>query len=215
MNDLPNINFKKSSKNPTLDSDTGMYELPFWKDGEYFANIDNFVYFVKAVEKMVRTSDQYSKYIKYLIEVVGLTTCQVLSNVDNESATVEMHHGPMLTLFDYAAIITDYLLFNKKKVNTFIVSDILLEEHYNNNIQIVMLSKTVHELVHSRDIFINLNQAFGDANAFLNKYKQGLHEEQIAKINNYIELSNKYNSFDKHVLDLKDNIKKWAKKIIF
>lgn len=213
MNNLPNINFKKTSKNPTIDSDNGIYELPFYKDAEFFSNLDNFVSFVKSVEKMVRSSNQYSRYIAYLKTDVGLTCCQVLSNIieeDEKDNLIEMHHGPILTLFDYAAIITDYLIYNKRKINTFIVSDILLEEHFNNNIQVVMLSKTVHQQVHDNNIFINLHQAFGDLNRFLKKYKNGLHQEQVSKINSYIELSEKYDSFDKNVLQLKDNIIKWS-----
>jgi len=215
MNKLPNIDYKKISKNPTIESDTGEYELPFYKDAEYFSNIDNFVSFVKSVEKMVRTSNFYSRYIKYLKEEIGLTFCQVLSNIEDEYAEIEMHHGPILTLFDYAAIVTDYLIYNNKKINTFIVSDILIDEHFANNIQVVMLSKTVHQEVHENNIFINLHQAFGDLTAFLKKYKNGLHEEQISKINHYIELSEKYDSFDKNVLELKDSITKWSKNLDF
>jgi hypothetical protein len=124
-----------------------------------------------------------------------------------------MHHGPILTLFDYCSIVVDWLLYQEKKINTFIVSDIVLQEHFNNNVQVVMLSETVHEQVHENNIFINLHQAFGDLTSFLKKYKEGIHEEQIAKINQYIRLSEKYDSFDKHVLDLKDNIKKWSKNL--
>jgi hypothetical protein len=106
--------------------------------------------------------------------------------------------------------VVDWLLYFDKKINTFIVSDIILQEHFNNNIQGVMLSKTVHEEVHTNNIFINLHQAFGDLTTFLKKYKEGLHDEQISKINQYILISEKYDSFDNHVLDLKDNIKKWS-----
>jgi hypothetical protein len=211
MNQLPNIDFKKLSKNPTLDADTSEFEVPFYKDVEYFSNIDNFVGFVKGVERMVRTSNYYSRYVKYIIEDVGLRACQVLSNIDIDYAEVEMHHGPILTLFDYAAIITDYLLAKEKKINSFIVADILLEEHFSNNIQVVMLSKTIHEQVHENNIFINLNQAFGNLDAFSKKYRSGIHPEQVRKINQYIETSHKYDSFDKDVLKLSGFVKKWNK----
>jgi hypothetical protein len=210
-NHLPNIDYKKVSKNPTIDADTSLFEIPFYKDVEYFSNLDNFVGFVKSVERMVRTSNYYSRYIKYLKEDIGLTACQVLSNIEDEYADIEMHHGPILTLFDYASIITDWMLATNKKINTFRVADILLEEHFNNNIQVVMLSKTVHEQVHENNIYINLNQAFGDLNAFLKKYRSGLHPEQIQKINKYIESSTQYESFDKGVLDLTGFVKKWKK----
>lgn len=214
MSNLPNINYKKVNKNPTIDSETAEFELPFYKDAEYFANLDNFVSFIKSVEKLVRTSEYYKRYIAYIRNDIGLNCCQVLSNIqpdEEDNTELEMHHGPILTLFDYAAIITDYLLYTGKKITTFMVADLVLEEHFNNNIQVVMLSKTVHEQVGENVIFINLKQAFGDLNAFLKKYKNGLHEEQIEKINRYIELSQRYDSFDKNVLELKGFVKNWAK----
>lgn len=214
MSNLPNINYKKVNKNPTIDSETAEFELPFYKDAEYFANLDNFISFIKSVEKLVRTSEYYKRYIAYIRNDIGLNCCQVLSNIqpdEEDNTELEMHHGPILTLFDYAAIITDYLLYTGKKITTFMVADLVLEEHFNNNIQVVMLSKTVHEQVGENVIFINLKQAFGDLNAFLKKYKNGLHEEQIEKINRYIELSQRYDSFDKNILELKGFVKNWAK----
>ena len=74
-----------------------------------------------------------------------------------------------------------------------------------------MLSNTVHEEVHANNIFINMKQAFGNINKFIDKYHNGLHEEQIDKINEYIELSMKYDSTDNNVLRLNETVKKWTK----
>lgn len=214
MTNLPNIKYKKPSKNPTIDSDTSLYIIPFYKDEEYFANLDNFVSFIKETEKLVRTSKFYSRYIKYLKEDIGLNFCQVLSNIKTEEETdnvkIEMHHGPILTLFDYISIVVDYMLYHGEKITTYKVADIILEEHFNNNIQVVMLSETVHELVHENDIFINYKQGFGNLEAFLKKYREGISDDQISKINKYIQLCAQYDSFDKHVLDLRQNVKKWT-----
>lgn len=214
MQNLPNIDYKKPSKNPTLDSDSSLYSLPFYKDAEYFANLDNFVGFIKAVEKLVRTSKYYKRYIKYIKEDVGLKFCQVLSNVKQEDedslVEIEMHHGPILTLFDYISIVVDHMIYHNKKITTFKVADIIVEEHFQNNIQIVMLSKTVHEQVHENNVFLSTKHGFGDINTFIKKYKDGLSDEMIDKINRYIELCEKYDSFDKHVLDLRDQIKGWS-----
>lgn len=213
MLNLPNVDFKKTNKNPTIDSDTSLYTLPFYKDAEYFSNLDNFVGFIKAVESMVRTSKYYARYISYIKNEVGLNFCQVLSNIKQEDETdnveIEMHHGPILTLFDYACILTDWYLYNDKKINTFIIANKVLEEHFENRIQVVMLSKTVHEEVHDKNVFLNTKHAFGDLNAFIDKYKDGLSSEQIDKINNYIKLCEKYDSFDKDTLKLREKVKSW------
>lgn len=214
MNSLPNIDFKKSKQNPTLDSETSMFELPFYKDTDYLSNIDNFVAFVKGVERMVRSSKYYSRYISYLKNDIGLNFCQVLSNIkveDEKAVTkIEMHHGPILTLFDYASIIIDWMLYNNKKVSTFDVADILIEEHFNNNIQVVMLSETVHQLVHDDKVFLNINQAFGNLNAFIKKYRDGISDEMIQRINKYLDTCSRYESFDKHILDLQDTVRSWS-----
>ena len=85
-----------------------------------------------------------------------------------------------------------------------------INEHFKNRIQVVMLSETVHEQVHENNIFLNVKHAFGDLNGFLDRYKDGLSEEQIIKINKYLELCEQYDSFDKHTLDLREKIKKWS-----
>lgn len=214
MMDLPNVEFKKPSKNPTLDSESSLFTIPFYKDVEYFSNFDNFVSFVKAVERMVRSSKFYSRYVKFIKEDVGLNFCQVLSNIkqedENSNVKIEMHHGPILTLFDYITIMIDYMLFYDMKITTFSVADKILDEHFLNNIQIVMLSETVHEEVHENNIFLSTKHAFGNLNAFLEKYKKGISDEQIDKINKYILLCEKYDSFDKGTLDLKEKIEKWS-----
>lgn len=215
MNKLPNIDFKKPLQNPTIDSEFSLFELPFYKNDEYFSNIDNFVRFVKAVESMVRSSIYYKKYIRYLKNDLGLDYCQVLSNIKSngeDTIDIHMHHGPILTLFDCVSIVTDHMLIKGEKVNSFVVADKIIEEHYNHNIQVVMLSKTVHEEVHANNIFINLKQAFGDLNAFIKKYRDGINREYVDKINKYIELSLKYDSFDNETLKLRDTIKCWVKK---
>lgn len=213
MANIPNIEFSKPNKNPTIDSESSNYMLPFFKDTEYFTNLDNFVFFVKAVEKMVRSSKYYSRYVKYIKEDIGLNYCQVLSNIkveEEDNTELEMHHGPILTLFDYVAIMLDHMLYNDKKISTFRLADKILQEHYDNHVQVVMISKTVHEEVHNGNIFLNAKQAFGDINAFLSKYKDGISEDQKRKINRYIALCEEHDSFDKHTLQLKDNIKNWA-----
>ncbi len=205
MNKLPGIDFK-NDKSITLDSELSLFEIPFYKDSEYLAIGENFVSFIKQVEKMVRTSKRYSKYIRYLKEAVGLTYCQVLSNINDEMADIEMHHGPILTLYDIVSIVTDHLIYKNKPVNTFIVADIVLKEHFENNCQVVMLSSTVHQSVDN--LFISHKQAFGDINKFLNRYKYGLTKQQIEKIDDYIKVCKSKDSTDNNIFSLEKIIKK-------
>ena len=71
-NKIPGIDVNKPNQNPTIDSENSYYELPFYKDSDYMFNIENEVAFIKAVEKLVRTSKYYSRYIAHIKKDLGL-----------------------------------------------------------------------------------------------------------------------------------------------
>ncbi len=195
----------------TISSRTELFDISMYKDKDYLKSIENFVKFVSACEKFIRSSSEYSNFKAQLFEM-GLTKCQVLGHIEADEfgqVTVEMHHGPILTLFDYCAIVIDSLLARNEKVNSFRVARIVLDEHFEGNIQTIMLSKTVHQEVDSGRLFISFDQARGNLNNFLQKYSDGLNEERIQKINRYIELSEEYGTFDNGLFDLKNTLTDW------
>lgn len=201
---------------PCVSSDNSMYYLPYDKSEEYFSVYENEIHFYKGVEDLVRKHPFYSKYIKYLIEVVGVKSCQVLSNIEipddkKSKVTIEMHHGPMLTLFDIVQIVTTY--YRKKhhpNITTCFIANEVIEEHRLNNVRTVLLSKSVHQQVTEGNIFLNYNMGFGDTEAFLEKYREGITEPIAAKINKYIETSKEHDSFDNDVLRIAEKFKQWG-----
>ena len=152
---LPEIIYDKTKTTPIIDSRSSFYNIPFYKEEDYFSSIDSYSNFIKGCERLVRQNDRYSKYISYLKKEVKLDRCQVLKNINDEDASIEMHHGPVFTLYDYCAIIVEYFLAKKWKITTMRIADQVLNEHQKNRIQVVMLSTTIHEEVHARNIFIN------------------------------------------------------------
>lgn len=184
---LPNIDYIDQDKNPTIDSGSSMYMIPYFKDYDYFSNIESRNNFIKGCEKLVRTNDRYNKYISYLKKQIKLNKCQFLSNLTDEDCSIEMHHGPIFTLYDICDIVLDYYIRKKWKITTFRIADTVLEEHRKNRIQVVMLSTTVHEEVHDREIFINVKQAWGDINAFVKKYGPTFSEHIKEKYNKYLD----------------------------
>ena len=204
---IPGVDVNKPNTNPTIDSDESFYEIPFYKDPDYMFSIENEVAFVNAVERMVRTSKYYSRYIAHLKVDLGLCFCQVKGNISEDEETgvkdlIEMHHGPILTLFDVTSIILNYMLIHDMKITTFSVANKVIEEHFKHRVQTVMLCETVHQLVHDNKIFLNYKQGFGDLYSFLEKYYDGLDELQINNIINYIERSKQYDSNDFGNLDV-------------
>ncbi len=206
---LPDIEYKtESSRNkviPIVDSPNSMYQIPLYKSPEYFSNLESYVNFIKGCERQVRINDRYKKYIWYLKNVVGLDHCQVLPEVtpdDNGKIEIEMHHGPIFTLYDYCEIMVEYFLLKNRKVSTVRIADAILDEHWKNRIQVVMLLSTVHEEVHNRNIFINYKQAFGDLNTFIKKYGVAMSDVLKEKLNKYIDRSMLYDSNDFGILAL-------------
>lgn len=193
---------QKKEPEPIIDSENSMYTLPFIKDQEYFSSLEQYNNFIKGCERLVRNNDRYSKYIAYLKNEVKLDRCQVFKDITDEDAPIEMHHGPIFTLYDYCAIMVEYFLVKGWKITSFRIADAVLKEHELNRIQVVMLSETAHQEVHDRNIFINVQQAWGDLNAFVNKYKIAMGEEYKEKINRYIDRSRLYESNDFGIFEL-------------
>lgn len=199
---LPDIIYDKSKITPIVDARTSFYNIPFYKDNDYFSSIDSYTNFIKGCERLVRQNDRYKKYINYLKKEVKLNRCQVFKNIDDEDASIEMHHGPVFTLYDYCAIIVEYFLAKKWKITTMRIADQVLSEHQKNRIQVVMLSSTIHEEVHARNIFINMEQAYGNLPEFLDKYGWVMPLEYKEKLNSYIDRSLLYDSSDFGILEL-------------
>ena len=153
---LPDIIYDKNNITPILDSTNSYYNIPMYKDIDYLSNYENYVAFVKGIEKMVRNDDRYKKYINYL----------------------------------------------KKKVN------VVLMEHQQNRVGVVMVSSTIHEAIHNGEIFINYHQAWGDIAGFVNKYNIAMTDEYKEQLNKYIDRSLLYDSTDFSVLDLNKDLKK-------
>lgn len=185
--ELPNIIYDNEGKTPVVDSFSSLYNIPFEKPIEYFSNLESRNAFIKGCERLVRTNDRYSKYINYLKKQIKLNRCQVLHGLTDDDCTIEMHHGPIFTLYDYCDIIVNWCLIKKYKLTTFRVSDIILEEHKKNRIQVVMLSTSVHEEVHDREIFISTKQAWGNLGKFIKIYGQAIDRDLREKYNRYMD----------------------------
>ena len=206
MREIPGIDYIMDKANPIIDSANSFYEMPFYKPEDYFSNIVTRNNFIKGVEKLVRTSDRYSKYKNYLLHEVKLNRCEVLKDVTEDDCDIELHHGPILTLYDYCDIILEYFIMKKWKITSFAIADRVLTEHEHNRVQLVMLSTTMHEQAHARGIFINMKQAWGDINAFIDRYGCAFNDDCKERFNRYIDRSIMSDSNDYGILDLNEKL---------
>lgn len=201
---LPNIIYEETKDTAIIDSPDSMHILELEKSEEFFSSLESRVRFIRDCEKLVRQNDRYSKYIHKLKNEVKLDHCQVLSQLTDKDCTIEMHHGPIFTLYDYCEIMIDHYLRKGWKITTFRIAKAVLDEHWANRVQVVMLSSTLHQEVHDREIFINMQQAWGDLHAFLKRYK--LNDDLKEKYNRYFDKSMMLDSTTYEILRLNEKI---------
>ncbi len=199
-------------KTPVVDSDAADFYIPFDKAEDFFAMYENEINFYRGVEKLVRTDDYYKRYIRYLIEVVGMDCCQVMPNVkveDKSKVTFEMHHGPILTLFDITLIICNWYRYHNQEITTFDVADRILEEHHLDRVRVVLVNKTIHEQIHEDNIILNYQSGYGNTHAFLQAYREGVTPDIQRRINKYIEWSKAHDSYDNDILEIATTLRRW------
>ena len=197
----------------TILSDCGNFSLQFEATEAFLKNdYEAHESFIKGCEEMIRAEDRYTSYIGEL-NALGLNRCAILGLTKSDKIKVEMHHGPLFTLFDLCDIYVRYCFKNGiKKLTTFDVADVILDEHKQNNIQIVMLSKTPHKGVH-KSVFVHTKMSFGRIDRFLDKYHDGLEKEHWEAMERYIDLCKTYKgTIDNGLFDTGKELKRFKKK---
>jgi len=145
--------------------------------------------FIKATERLVRQSKEYRKYIELLrTNITALNYDSVMSNISTNDADLEFHHYP-LSLYDNIQVLVLDHIIHKDNITSFSIAKEIMEEHFNNNIGLVPLSKTNHELAHLNSIFISKKQVFGRYNDFIERHKDGMTIDLMEKIKRMEEYS--------------------------
>lgn len=188
VNNIINIESITNTENIELNNVEGFYNERYYFT-DYFDDA-KLKKLIKSCEACIRRSDEYSKYIGFLSKTLGITNCAILGNISKADVTIEMHHYPF-TLYDIVYLNIMKRILKKEKINTFLVARDILQDHYDNIIGLVPLCKTVHQLVHVGEIFVNLNSVYGDINSFIEKYEVAMSDDLIEKYNKILEMSEK------------------------
>lgn len=141
---------------------------------------------ISYIEREIRNSIEYRNYINYLKNELDLTKCSLMPGIDIKETAVslEFHHYP-LTLFDITKIVGSEMidkLDDNEKVSCFDISERVLEEHYLNNVGLVPLTKTMHDMAHNRTIVVPIDKVNGNYKSFLQKYSNYIDEEIQDKV---------------------------------
>lgn len=174
--------------------DSQYYYLPFNKSEINLSDKNTREKFIKAVERRVRRSKLYKAYINYLKNDLKMDRCAVFGNIqsDKKSKTkIEMHHGPIFTLYDYVSIVlTKYLNQGlNDKLNTFDIAAEVLDLHRRKLVQTVMLSEAVHKSMDNPKTapFLTMEQTFGDLFEFVKEYGQYFSPKNIYDLKHYFD----------------------------
>ena len=215
-NDIPDIQIIYDDKyNPTLRSPNSPFEQPFRQTRETLMDTGYYKHFLQNAIKRFRGSRLYKGY-KYHLYNLGLDHCQLLGNISNEEATIEMHHN-FLNIFDITLMICEHMLNTYGYVCTFDLVQALKEEHRQNNIPIVMLSLTAHQLYHNEDgIVLPARMCIGYWQTLLQKYNRGITISIAQKVINFVQKSIEFeqgyieNNMTNNLLEIRDQVMDWS-----
>lgn len=209
-NDFPDIFSYMDNGNPTLRSPSSEYELGMLQTKESLTDIDSYSRFIHNAISQFRHTRVYKNYKAYLMSL-GLDHCQYLHNVNSDMAEIEMNHC-ILTIFDVALMICEHYINTYGYCSTFHIVSALREEHTNNRIPLIMMSKTVHQLYHADEMFfVHPKQIFGKWVELLSKYRNGITPEICSKVLYYIRTAlNENTSDDDGLLQVANDIQNWS-----
>ena len=171
-------------------------ELPKY-DGYEFDVFDDkdFDKYIKYIEKIVRNSFEYRKFIEFLLENIGMDKCSFMENVTNAETfkiQIHLHHHPF-DLYTITIIVYKRRFEAKESIETEAVAKEVMWVHSNLLIGLIPLCETVHELVHNFYLFIPIDNVLGLVDMFIELYKPWITDEQMNIYNSIVEYSRIYN----------------------
>ena len=138
--------------------------------------------FIKAAVRVVRQSKEYKLYLGHLRQDHKLDYCSFQPNIVlDEDVEMEFHHCP-LTLYDVCQVIFDHIIEKGGKCTSLSLADAAINEHFEERIGLVPLTKTNHHLVHSGMLKIHPSQVYGKWLEFVRIYSLGVSDGLMEKI---------------------------------
>jgi hypothetical protein len=140
---------------------------------------------IPYIEKEVRKSKEYITWVMWLRKHHSLNTCDYFEDINALEAgiSLEMHHVP--TLFDVCYIIGMKMIDELPDGNyltTFQIADQVIREHIDDNIGVIPLTTTVHEMHHAGLHKITPDKIHGNYKAFFTKYYKYIPEDVKMRI---------------------------------
>ena len=147
---------------------------------------------IKKIESMVRNSKEYRGYLSFIKEHLSIRNCAFFEDIDfvDKDLSLEFHH--LITLYDLVVIIATKMILDLEDGDfllTFDIAKAVIKEHLEDNIPGVMLSRTIHEMVHAglKEIPKDSKEVhLGNYLNFISNYHELLTEKDINTIKNFL-----------------------------
>ena len=142
----------------------------------------------------------------------GMYRDQRHASITSEMADLEMHHE-FISLEFMAIMLTEHTLNAKGCINTMELISMLENVHRNNEIAVIMLDKTEHQVHHSDPTdFISISQCYGNPFAFLDKYIDGMTLDIAFKLLLHLKQEEQYGgSYSISAVRARDQILSWQR----
>lgn len=165
---------------------------------------------ISYLEKEVRGSYEYKNYINYLKNELDLNKCDIMPDLDinTNPVSLEFHHYP-ITLYEIVAVVSTEMLSNLddgESVSSFDIAERVMKEHYENNIGLVPLTSTLHQMAHNKAITIPHNVINGNYFRFMQKYKDYISDDIMDRITENINRSTDENCINENKQKLEKKI---------
>lgn len=124
--------------------------------------------FIKNSERLVRSSGEYKRWIAYIIDVLGYTSC-ALTEEDINECNVEIHHHP-ITLYTICKSVVSDLIRKDIEFCSFDVATKVIELHFQNKIGYLPLLSDLHKKYHNGYLEIPIGLIHGDYKHLLKNF---------------------------------------------
>lgn len=217
--DFPDIEVEfDDSYNPMIVSPNCPYGLQFYQTVESMQDVTIYKKFLSNCKSRFRSSKFYKQYKDYIMNDIGIKMDQIMPNVTDDVAKLEMHHN-FLTLENICLLITEHILRTRGYVSTFDVVQTLKQEHEKNHIPIVILCETSHQMTErDEEVVLPAQLCFGDWATLLHDYNRGITKTIYKKIIRFIQVSidaEKGNASEVNMIynlmEFRENLEGWAR----
>lgn len=173
------INVEYLNKPENIYEDNGMSvmnfpELPYFDMASYdIRDNKDFEKLIDDIERVCRNSYEYRLLFGYLKQSEGMNVCtflQNVTNIDNKTVAIHLHHTPF-TLYDICSAVLRKRLDLNESLDIFDVSKEVMWLHYIGYVGLIPVCETVHELIHNQFLFVPTNIIRGNYKAFVENYR--------------------------------------------